>query len=76
MKITLKFLGLDSWDRPVYRDETGTLWKDVDPRRKFAPDLCTSNGNLFDGEPDVPMSYVKIYKVAEIQFVPVRVVWD
>ena len=28
----LKFVGMDSWDRPVYTDDIGTLWKDIDPR--------------------------------------------
>lgn len=76
MKITLKFIGMDSWDRPVYEDETGTLWKDVDPRRQYAPDLCTPNGNLFDGEPDVSMSCMKKYENAEIQFIPERILWN
>ena len=72
MKITLKFLGMDSWDRPVYKDETGKLWKDINPRRQYAPELCTSNGNNIDGEPDVPMSAMKKYENAEIQFIPER----
>lgn len=36
----LKFVGMDSWDRPVYKDDMGTLWKDVDPRARMKPDLC------------------------------------
>lgn len=38
----LKFIGMDSWDRPVYKDDLGTLWKDVDPRAGMKPNLCTS----------------------------------
>ena len=76
MKITLKFLGMDSWDRPVYEDETGTLWKDVNPRSQYEPELCTSNGNDFDGESDVPMSDMKKYANAEIQFIPERILWN
>lgn len=38
----LKFIGMDSWDRPVYKDDLGTLWKDVVPRAGMKPDLCTS----------------------------------
>ena len=30
-KIYLKYKGRDSWDRPVYQDESGKLWKDVEP---------------------------------------------
>ena len=33
----LKFVGMDSWDRPVYKDDSGTLWKDVDPRAGMEP---------------------------------------
>ena len=28
----LKYLGRDSWDRPVYEDDNGVVWKDVEPR--------------------------------------------
>ena len=76
MKITLTFIGMDGWDRPVYKDESGRLWKDVDPRRRCAPNLCTSVGNEFDGEPDTNMCYLKKYDGAELVFIPERVVWD
>ena len=29
--LLLKFVGMDSLDRPVYKDDMGTMWKDVDP---------------------------------------------
>ena len=75
MKITLKFLGMDSWGRPVYEDETGTLWKDVNPCRQSEPELRAAYGNNFDGEPDVLMSGMKRYADAEAQFLPERIVW-
>jgi hypothetical protein len=28
-KIKLVFIGIDSWDRPVYKDGNGRMWKDV-----------------------------------------------
>ena len=34
----LEFAGMDSWDRPVYKDDVGTLWKDVNPRAGMKPD--------------------------------------
>jgi len=49
--LRLKFVGMDSWDRLVYRDDAGMLWKDVDPRAGMKLDLCTSVNNEFDGEP-------------------------
>jgi hypothetical protein len=54
MKLKLKFVGVDSWDRPVYQDESGRLWKDVNLGRG-EPSLCSSNNNEFDGEPDMPL---------------------
>ena len=39
--LKLEFLGQDSWDRPVYKTESGSLVVDVDPRKDHGPDLCT-----------------------------------
>ena len=75
MKIKLTYKGMDSWSRPVYKDENGTLWKDVDPRKDRNPDLCTSMYNAFDGEPDTNMKYIKKYEDAELIFIPERVTW-
>ena len=58
----LQYIGADSWDRYVYEDENGSLWKLLDccsPR-----EVCeqrgdtphSSCGNTFDGEPDCPMA--------------------
>lgn len=73
--MTLKFLGFDDWDRPVYQDEDGRLWKDVDPRKDRNPDLCTCVNNEFYGEPDTNMRYIDRYKDMEIVFSPERVTW-
>ena len=29
-KTDLTFIGIDCWDRPVYRDTNGKLWKDFE----------------------------------------------
>lgn len=71
----LKHMGRDSWDRPVYRDDEGILWKDVDPRVDRKPNLCTSVGNEFDGEPDTGMEYFEKYQNISVVFVPERDVW-
>ena len=48
----LEFAGVDSWDRPVYKDEEGRYWKDVN-LGKGNPDLHRSSpSNDFEGEPD------------------------
>ena len=71
----LKFVGMDSWDRPVYKDDGGTLWKDVDPRAGMKPNLCTSVNNEFDGEPDIGMKYLEKYRGVTVAFEPERIVW-
>ena len=42
-KLTLTFLGRDSWSRPVYEGSDGNLYVD------------TKHRNAFDGEPDTPV---------------------
>lgn len=68
--LELHHLGRDSWDRPVY--ECGDrLYVDVDPRRSRPADICTKQGNAFDGEPCDPVPEGTI-----IEFVPERDTWD
>lgn len=68
MKLTLTYLGRDSWSRPVYQDANGKLYVDVDPRENWPPNICTKCNNAFDGEPDFPVT-------AEFEFVPERDIW-
>lgn len=73
--LTLKFIGMDDWSRPVYETEEGQLLVDTDPRCVY-PNLCTKSGNNFDGEPDTPIRYINKYKdVSIITFLPERKVW-
>ena len=69
-KLTLRLLGRDSWDRPVY-DCDGRLYVDVDPRKSRPADICTKQDNAFDGEPCDPVPEGTI-----IEFVPARDTWD
>ena len=69
-KLTLRLLGRDSWDRPVYECD-GRLYVDVDPRKSRPADICTKQGNAFDGEPCDPVP-----EGAIIEFVPARDTWD
>ena len=62
------FVGMDAWDRPVYKREDGVYIKDVNPRCDFKPELCTCANNEPDGEPDT-------YVNEEITLLPSRVVW-
>ena len=51
----LKFIGVDGWSRPVYQDESGKLWKDVNLGDGVIS-LHSSVDNDFDGEPDMPIT--------------------
>ena len=73
--LLLKHKGRDSWDRPVYEDETGKLWKDVEPGLNCKPKLCSALYNAFDGEPDTPMEYMKKYEGVPVVFLPKRDTW-
>jgi len=73
MEVVMTYIGMDDWSRPVYKDKSGKLWKDVDPRKDSAPDLCTSLNNEFYGEPDINMCYMKKYQNVQLKFIPERV---
>lgn len=68
-KLTLTHKGRDSWGRPVY-ESAGRLYVDVDPRSHRAPDICTKQGNTFEGEP-----LASIPAGIEIEFIPSRDTW-
>ena len=53
--IKMEFLGVDRWERPVYQDESGKLWKDVN-LGDGEPDLYSASDNDFDGEPCMPFN--------------------
>ena len=52
---TLRYVGTDGWSRPVYEDESGQLWKDIN-LGSGEPYLHNSVDNDFDGEPDSPIT--------------------
>lgn len=43
-KKDLTFIGVDYWDRPVYRDPNGRLWKDV-TLGSDTPRFCSACNN-------------------------------
>lgn len=53
--LTMEYLGEDFWSRPVYRDQFGKLWKDIELGQGSQPSLHSSVGNEFEGEPDFPI---------------------
>lgn len=48
----MTLIGYDGWDRPVYKDETGQLWKDIN-LGQGEPYLHDADD--FDGEPGFPI---------------------
>ena len=67
----LTFIGVDSWSRPVYKDNKGKLWKDAN-LGSGVPSLYRASNNEFDGEPDFPISdefvIVDEYKESDFKF--------
>ena len=68
-KLTLTHMGRDSWGRPVYKCGE-RLYVDVDPRKDRSPQICTKQGNEFDGEPLSPIA-----DNTKVEFVPSRDTW-
>lgn len=66
-KLVLTFIGVDNWNRPVYEDEGGKLFKDINCGMGEIA-LCTVYGG-FDGEPDTPIVYIKKYQEVEIKII-------
>ena len=61
----LKFAGIDRWDRPVYKDESGMFFKDIN-LGDGVPDIHSScPSDDFDGEPDMPI--VGEYEIVDRQ---------
>ena len=75
MKITLIYIGNDTYNRPIYKNENGKLFVDVDPRKDHEPKISTKYQNAFDGEPDIPIDCMTAYSNAEIEFIPKRITW-
>lgn len=53
-ELNVKLVGIDDWNRPVYKDKKGYLYKDVHCGMGTLS-LCTVYLNKFYGEPDIPI---------------------
>lgn len=51
----LRPIGIDWWDRPVYKDQAGKIWVDIN-LGDGVPYLHSVVDNEIDGEPDMPLS--------------------
>lgn len=55
-KLILAYIGDDHFSMPVYRDQYGKLWKDVELGDSEQPHLYSVTGDGMDGEPDQPIA--------------------
>lgn len=62
--LKVKYIGIDNWDRPVYKDENGKIYKDTNLGMGELA-LCTSSNNNFYGEPDTPINEDIEIKIVE-----------
>lgn len=53
--LVLKYIGEDSWSRPVYQDQFSHLWKDIELGNYVQPSLHRAVNDDFEGEPDYPI---------------------
>ena len=61
----IRFIGMDSWRRMVFKDESGKLWKYTEPGElpmERHDRLYSSTNNALDGEPCWPMMPEDVYK--------------
>lgn len=72
MLLEIVYIGTDGWDRPVYKDNKGNLYKDTNlgQGNNLASSLCTAYNNKFDGEPFTPIDKNVIVKV--VRYVPIK----
>lgn len=54
-KLVLEYIGEDNFSMPVYRDQFGHLWKDVELGDFEQPCLYSVFGNEIDGDPNEPI---------------------
>ena len=52
--LNIKYIGIDQWDRPVYVDEKGIFYKDINLANGELALFTTANNNFY-GEPDVQL---------------------
>ena len=54
-KLILKYIGMDDFSCPVFEDQNGKLWKDINLGKSNPPSLYSVTGNDQDGEPLYPI---------------------
>lgn len=64
--LIMEYIGKDDFSNPMYKDQNGRLWKDLNMGRR-KPDLYSVTGNDPDGEPLYPINAEYIFDPAPYQ---------
>ena len=62
-KLVLEYTGMDDFSCPVYKDQFGKLWKDIDLGKEPEPNLYSLSFNHIDGEPSYEFEYRMLSKL-------------
>lgn len=68
--LILEYIGIDDFACPMYKDQFGKLWKDIDLGSTATPSLYSVTGNDIDGEPLSPIKQEYIFSPAPFQRSP------
>ena len=66
-KLVLEYTGMDDFSCPVYKDQFGKLWKDIDLGKEPEPNLYSLSFNHIDGEPSHPIQQEYTFHPAPYQ---------
>ena len=64
--LVMKYIGRDDFSHPVYKDQEGNIWKDLNMCRG-KPELYSVTGNDPDGEPLYPIQAESLFDPAPYQ---------
>lgn len=66
-KLVPEYTGMDDFSCPVYKDQFGKLWKDIDLGKEPEPNLYSLSFNHIDGEPSHPIQQEYTFHPAPYQ---------
>lgn len=65
--LVLEYIGMDDFSCPVYQDQFGELWKDIELGERDEPTLYSLSFNHIDGEPFQPIQQKYTFHPAPFQ---------